>query len=222
ASQDFFAAVRDGLNELGIAYTLNERLVRWHAEAAGYKIRYVPSTLPDLLKIEAVIDYEYRAQGSTVPQVHQGMAEMRLAYSRRPETDMEVCSSYQSVQEFARGEGIWRDLSAKVRREQLRWMIALTDELYPTFRWFLFNGLQDYCVPVTIFGPLRAAVYFGGMYFVFSSTEHLRAMTQQFDNLIRGAVVQPPEIGRFLGVLLEELEVDGVAQQLERAHDSRP
>ena len=26
----------------------NERLTAWHAEAAGYKIRYVPSTLPDL------------------------------------------------------------------------------------------------------------------------------------------------------------------------------
>lgn len=199
----------------GAGSPADERLVRWHAEAAGYKIRYVPSTLPDLLKIEAVIDYEYRAQGSTVPQVHQGMAEMRLAYSRRPETDVEVCSSYQSVQEFARGEGIWRDLPARVRREQLHWMIALSDELYPTFRWFLFNGLQDYCVPVTIFGPMRAAVYFGGMYFVFSSTEHIRAMTQQFDRLIRGAVVQPPEISRFLGELLKQLEAESFAKQTE-------
>src|SRR5262245_55930766 len=28
----------------------DERLTRWHAEAAGYKVRYVPATLPDLLK----------------------------------------------------------------------------------------------------------------------------------------------------------------------------
>ena len=31
-------------------------------------------------------------------------------------------------------------------------------------------------------------------------------MTQVFDNLIRAAVVQPPEIGGFLGNLLKELE----------------
>src|SRR5690606_7144473 len=28
----------------------DERLARWHDEAAGYLIRYVPATLPDLLK----------------------------------------------------------------------------------------------------------------------------------------------------------------------------
>src|SRR5262249_61886080 len=27
----------------------DERVTRWHAEAAGYKVRYVPATLPDLL-----------------------------------------------------------------------------------------------------------------------------------------------------------------------------
>ena len=30
----------------------DERLERWHDEAMGFKIRYVPATLPDLLKSE--------------------------------------------------------------------------------------------------------------------------------------------------------------------------
>ena len=38
-------------------------------------------------------------------------AEARLEYSRRPETDMEVCSAVQSIESFARGEGVWRKLS---------------------------------------------------------------------------------------------------------------
>ena len=202
----------------GAGSPADERLQRWHAEAAGYKIRYVPSTLPDLLKLETVIQYEYGAQGSVMPQVHQDMAEKRLAYSRRPETDMEVCTSFQSVEEFARGEGIWRDLPLEVRREQLHWMTALADELYPTFRWFLFNGLQEYCVPVTIFGPKRAAVYFGGMYFVFSSTEHIRAMTQHFDGLIRAAVVQPREVPGFLSTLLEQLDAEAPTAATRGAH----
>ena len=190
----------------GAGAPADERLQRWHAEAAGYKIRYVPSSLPDLLKTEEVIEFEYRAQGTYVPQRQQDMTEKRLEYSRRPETDMEACTSYQSVEEFARGEGIWRDLPLDIRREQLRWMIALTDELYPTYRWFMFNGLEHFSVPVTIFGPNRAALYFGGMYIVFTSTDHIRAMTQQFDNLIRAAVIQPPEVGQFLGRLLEDLK----------------
>ncbi len=64
-------------------------------------------------------------------------ADERLAYSRRPETDMEVRSSFQSVEVFARREGIWRPLPAETRRRQILAMVRLLDELYPTFRWFL-------------------------------------------------------------------------------------
>jgi len=182
------------------------RLARWRAEAVGYKIRYVPSTLPDLLKGEEVIRYEYRQQGSDMPAFRLEQAEARLAYSRRPETDLEACSSLQALEGFARGQGIWENLPLEHRKQQLGWMIALMDELYPTFRWFLFDGLEHYSAPVTIFGPSRAAVYIGNMYFVFNSTEHIRALTQHFDNLIRGAIVQPPDVPQVMKRLLQELE----------------
>ncbi len=184
----------------------DERLARWRAEAVGYKIRYVPSTLPDLLKGEEVIRYEYTQQGSAMPAIRLEQAEARLAYSRRPETDLEACSSLQALEGFARGQGIWEQLPASSRKLQLSWMIALVDELYPTFRWFLYDGLEHYSAPVTIFGPSRAAVYIGNMYFVFNSTEHIRALTQHFDNLIRGAIVQPPDVPQVLKRLLKELE----------------
>ncbi|MGD1878049.1 MAG: helix-turn-helix domain-containing protein [Kiloniellaceae bacterium] len=184
----------------------DERLTRWRAEAVGYKIRYVPATLPDLLKSEEIIRYEYRQQGREMPALRQEQAEARLAYSRRPETDLESCSSLQSLEGFARGQGIWEKLPVAERKLQLSWMIALVDELYPTFRWFLFDGLVNYSAPGTIFGPTRAAVYIGNMYFVFNSTEHIRALTQHFDNLIRGAIVQPPDVPQTLKRLLKELE----------------
>ena len=189
----------------GGASPADQRLQGWHAEEEGHKIRYVPATLPDLLKSEEVIDFEFREQGSRVPQVRLQVAEERLAYSRRPETDMEVCSSFQSVESFARGEGIWRALPVESRGRQIEAMIGLLDELYPTLRWFLFDGLRHYCVPLTIFGPQRVAVYFGNMYVVFNSTEHIRELTRHFDNLIRAAVVQPPDVGAFLSGLLAEL-----------------
>ena len=192
--------------ESGASSPADERLARWHAEAAGYKIRYVPTILPDLLKTEEVIRYEFQEYGARVPKARIEQAEERLAYSRLPETDMEVCSSLQSVEDFAHGQGVWKKLSVDSRAAQLNAMTVLLDELYPTFRWFLFDGLQRYSVPLTIFGPRRAAVYIGNMYFVFNSTEHIRVLTRHFDDLIRAAVVQPPDVIEFLEGLLRELE----------------
>ena len=191
--------------ESGAASPADERLARWHAEAAGYKIRYVPTTLPDLLKTKEVIRYEFQEYGARVPKARIEQAEERLAYSRLPETDMEACSSFQALEDFARGHGVWRGLPAEGRAAQLNAMTVLLDELYPTFRWFLFDGLQRYSVPLTIFGPKRVAVYVGNMYLVFNSTEHIQVLTRHFDDLIRAAVIQPPDVIDFLKGLLREL-----------------
>ena len=192
--------------ESDAASPADARLARWQEEAVGYKIRYVPATLPDLLRTEEVIRYEYQEYGAGTPKARIEQAEERLAYSRLPETDMEVCSSLQGIEDFARGHGVWNGLSAASRAAQLGAMIALLDELYPTFRWFLFDGLQRFSVPLTIFGPKRAAVYVGNMYLVFNSTEHIQVLTRHFDDLIRAAVVQPPDVIEVLEGLLRELE----------------
>jgi len=193
--------------EPGGAAPADARLARWHAEAVGYKIRYIPASLPDLLKTEEVIRYEFREYAPPVPESRIEQAVERLAYSRRPETDMEVCCSFQGLELFALGQGVWASLPAAVRRAQLSSMMRLCDELYPTFRWFLFDGLRHYSVPLTIFGPQRAAVYLGNMYFVFNSTEHIRVLTRRFDDLIRAATIQPPDVAGFLGGLLARIDV---------------
>ncbi len=185
---------------------VDERLALWHAEAAGYKIRYVPTELPDVLKTDAVIRYEFGAFEAATPRQARAESQARLAYMRLPETDMEVCSPIQDLEGFARGEGLWRNLSAEARREQLGHMIALVEELYPSLRWFLYDGLTRYSAPLTIFGPQRAAIYVGQMYFVFNTIEHIRGLTRHFDNLIRAAVVQPPRIGALLRRLLDGLD----------------
>jgi transcriptional regulator with XRE-family HTH domain len=184
----------------------DERLVRWHAEAVGYKVRYVPTTLPDMLKTEGTIAFEFSSQSGTIRDTQIDQAVKRLAYTRRPETDIEACASVQSVEAFVRGEGIWRSIPEETRAAQLDHMIALVGELYPTFRWFLFDGLQRFTVPYTVFGPTRAIIYVGGMYFVFNSTEHIRVLIRHFDELIRAAVVQPPDVALWLAKLRADLE----------------
>lgn len=182
----------------------DDRLITWLAEAKGTKVRYIPSTLPDLLKTDEVIRYEVGTPTER-PEAPIETAEARLNWQRRPEADMECCTSLQSLEGFARGEGIWRDLPAAARRRQLERMSVLADELYPTFRWFLFDGRARYGAPVTVFGTRRAALYVGRMFLVFTTDEHVQAMSQNFDSLIRAAIVQPPDVPALCRKLLAQV-----------------
>ena len=109
----------------------DQRLIDWFADAEGYKIRYVPSTLPDLLKTETVIRHELDHYVASRPEQKIETASVRLAWTREPGSDMECCSSLQSLEGFARGEGIWRSLPVSARREQLRQIVDLTRRAVP-------------------------------------------------------------------------------------------
>jgi transcriptional regulator with XRE-family HTH domain len=106
-------------------------LERWHKEAIGYKIRYVPAQVPDLLRTPGVIEYEYSGRTAPSPSWQLRNAEFRLDYSRRPETDMEVCMPRQRLELLAEGRGHWRRLDRDTRETQLTYMANLVDELYP-------------------------------------------------------------------------------------------
>lgn len=180
----------------------DERLIAWFDEARGHKVRYVPMTLPDLLKTDALIRFELGAHVILTPEQRIETAAARLAWIETPGSDLECCSSAQSVAALARGEGIWRDMPHAARIEQLAHMRDLTRSLYPRFRWFCFDALERHAAPITIFGQQRAALYLGQMYLVLTSAEHVQTFTEHFDDLIRGAVVQPPDVPDFLDGLV--------------------
>jgi len=179
----------------------DRRLDQWHEEASGYLIRYVPATLPDLLKTEQVIEYEYRESAAFTPEQSIATAEQKLAYLRKHDTLMEVCMPRQRLEVFSRGEDIWRGLGERARRNQLKVMRQLIQELYPALRLFLYDDRQRYSVPLIVFGPKRSVIYCGQMYLVFNATEHVQLFTQHFDDLVRSAVVQPTDIASFLARL---------------------
>jgi hypothetical protein len=108
------------------------------------------------------------------------------------------------LRSFALGQGIWQGLATAERREQLQRMIELTDELYPGFRWYLYDGKETYSSSFTIFGPLRASLFLGHLYVVVNSIEHIRKLTERFDDLIRMAIVHPHEIHKTLQGLIDE------------------
>jgi transcriptional regulator with XRE-family HTH domain len=185
---------------------LDERLLEWLIEAADHKIRYVPATLPDLLKTSAVIRYERAPrEGPNAAQTIETTAA-RLAWVRNPHTEFECYSSVQSITSFARGEGTWQRLGVAARREQLDRMIELSTELYPTLRWYLFDGMKRFASPVTVFGPKRAALYLGELYLVLTSVDHVRALSRHLDGLVKAASVQPPSVPQYLSRLRRELD----------------
>ena len=183
----------------------DERLKRWHEEALGYKIRYVPATLPDHLKTEATIAYESRKLVDPIAQAWSGMANTWIDYARRPDSDLEVCAPVHELVGFARGEGPWHRMPPADRRDQLAHMADRLDDLYPAYRWFLFDGRERFSAPYTVFGPKRAVVYAGEIYLVFTSTELIREFSTHFDNLIRNAKVQPHETAGFVRSLVAEV-----------------
>ncbi|KQZ19221.1 XRE family transcriptional regulator [Mesorhizobium sp. Root552] len=181
-------------------------LAKWHAEAAGSKIRYVPAGIPDLLRTEALVEYEAGITNKS-RRAQAGETQYRIDYNRRPETDMEVCMPRHTLEIFARGLGVWDGFAEADRREQLLHMSALLDDLYPTFRLFLYDGRMRYSIPYTIFGPYRAAIYVGDMYLVLNAIQPIRTLTSHFDNLIRAAEINAHEAAAF-AQLLSEMRFD--------------
>lgn len=184
--------------------TIFDKNLEWHREACGYKIRYVPTTLPDLLKTEAVAEYEFDRYGAGKVDQSVRDNQLLLLQQRHPGSELETCMPLQHLEAFAEGQGIWAGFSLAHRREQLERMIELNEELYPGFRWYLFDGKQTYSSSFTIFGPLRATLFLGHLYVIVNSIDHIRKLIDRFDDLIRLARVHPHEMRDYLQGLLSK------------------
>jgi transcriptional regulator with XRE-family HTH domain len=170
----------------------------WHREAAGYKIRHVPATLPDLLKTRAVVEWEYRdALGGEAEAAIAGF-EAQLQHLRGARSDYEIALPLHEVISFAEGVGYWQGLDARVRAEQLDRLIGLSEELYPGLRLYLFDAHRVFSAPVTVFGPHLAVIYLGRAYLGFRDPARVAAVSAHFDWLVREAPVGAREVAGVL------------------------
>ncbi len=165
---------------------------RWHVEATGQKVRYVPAWLPDLMRTPAVIAYQAQASDQERRRL-QRQTDRRLTVSRMPESDIEMCMPLQTLAIFAAGGGNWTGLRATDRREQLAHIATTVDELYPAFRMYLFDGRKRFAPPMTIFGYEKAAVYTGETYLLIRAKQLIRDLAQGFDAHIRHAEIHAHE-----------------------------
>lgn len=194
--------------EGGAHSPIDDRFLRWYAEAetGGYRIRSVPRSFPDFLKSPEVLRYEY----ARWPEVDEAAA-VRWAVERRErmrhsELSQELCVPCQALEAFARGTGQWHALAAPVRRAQLTQMARLSRDLYPSLSFHLFDLKQTYSAPFTVFGPQRAMIYIGALFFMFTASDHVRALNRRFDDLIRSAVVQPNDVPELMERLADSVD----------------
>lgn len=174
------------------------QLLEWHREAAGFKIRHVPATLPDMLKTEAVLKWEYAAfLGRTPDQAIHAMKD-RMDWFRSGGSDYEIAVPQHELAAFAAGKGYYSDLPTDTRREQLVLLADRCEELFPALRLFLFDARRQFSAPMTVFGPLLSVIYVGRFYLAFRESDRIRSMTTHFDWLVREAVVDARDIAKFI------------------------
>jgi hypothetical protein len=149
----------------------------------------VPAALPDMLKTHDMLRWEYAEHlGRTADQAI-GASEDRLTLMRQNQSDYEIAMPLFEVESFIRGEGYYADLPLEIRRAQVERMIRLHDQFYPSLRVFLFDARRVFSAPLTVFGPMMAALYIGQSYLVFRDVERVREFIRHFDFLVREASV---------------------------------
>ncbi len=178
------------------------QLMGWHREAAGYKVRHVPATLPDILKSERMLDWEYSAlRDQASAQAIDAMQEQRT-WLRSGVSDYEIALPVHELRACAEGTAYYEGLDREIRHEQLRLIADSCHEMFPRLRLFLFDARQVFSAPVTVFGPNLAVVYVGQFYLAFREVQRVRSLTDHFDWLVREAVVDARNVADHIKTLI--------------------
>lgn len=180
---------------------VDDHFMTWLTEAEGSRVRTVPVAVPDFLKTEALLRFEYPRAFAGVSPVQPAAVRARLDFMCNPDSDVEVGVALQSLDMMARGEERWVGLPADLRRDQIAHMTRIYAASYPSLRLYLYDLREVYSVPFTVFGSRRAVVFLGPSYFVLNGPEHIRMFSRRFDDLIRHAAVQPHDVERRLHAL---------------------
>lgn len=185
---------------------VDDTILAWHREAAGYKIRHVPATLPDMLKTRALMQWEYDPQPGRTTDQAIGAGQDHLDWLRNSGSDYEIALPLHEMESFARAEGYYRGLPAEVRLGQIDHFLDLYHQIYPSLRLYLFDARRVFSAPLTVFGPLIAAVYLGRNYIVFRDRARVEQMSAHFDWLVREAVVGARDLPDVLTRLRQDAE----------------
>lgn len=167
----------------------DQAILGWHQEAAGYKIRHVPATLPDMLKTRELVEWEYKDTLGRTAEQAIGAFEDQRNWMRGTQSDYEIALPLHELACFSEARGYYTGLPADLRIAQMTRLIDFADQMYPSLRLYFFDAHRVFSAPTTVFGPLLAAIYLGRHYITFRDTSRVAAISQHFDWLVREASV---------------------------------
>lgn len=177
------------------------QILDWHRESAGSKIRHVPATLPEMLKTEDFIEWEYNTLSPEAVEQVKIEAKGQLDWVKSGEADYEIAIPMHEVTSLAQGSGYYEGLSASQRTAQLRVIARQAAALYPRLRLFLFDAHALYSAPVTVFSNDLAILYVGQCYIALRERQRVMALSEHFDWLVRLCAVDAKDVGSVLGGL---------------------
>ncbi|EDZ43802.1 transcriptional regulator, XRE family [Rhodobacteraceae bacterium HTCC2083] len=118
----------------------DEQLLEWHHEAAGYKVRHVPATLPDILKTKRMLNWEYAAvRERRLPEAYSAMQD-QLEWLSSGVSDYEIALPIHEIEACAAGTSYYKDAGKDVREEQLHFIADQCEQMFPRLRIFLFDA----------------------------------------------------------------------------------
>ncbi len=185
---------------------VDEQIQAWHHEAAGYKIRHVPAALPDMLKTDALLAWEYMPHIGRTPDQAIGAASDRLDWMRQSRSDYEIAMPLYELTSFVSATGYYEGLPAEIRHAQIDHFLDLTEQLYPRLRVYLFDAKRLFATPITIFGPLLCVFYTGGHFMSFRDRERIELFTGNFDRLVRESALTARQIPTHLRALRHRIQ----------------
>jgi len=176
----------------------DEQLLEWHQEAAGYKVRHVPATLPDILKTKRMLEWEYASvQERRLPQAYSAMQD-QLEWLSSGVSDYEIALPIHEIEACAAGTAYYKGADESTRYEQLDFIADQCDQMFPRLRIFFFDAHRVFSSPVTVFGPNLAVVYVGQCYLAFREIERVKSLSNHFDWLVREAVVDARNVPSYI------------------------
>ena len=181
----------------------DEQLLEWHHEAAGYKVRHVPATLPDILKTKRILDWEYASvRERRLPEALSAIQD-QLQWLSSGVSDYEIAVPVHEIESCAAGTAYYKNVEKDVRYEQLGFIADQCDQMFPRLRIFLFDAHSVFSSPVTIFGPNLAVIYVGQCYLAFREVERIKSLSSHFDWLVREAVVDARNVSTHIRSLIK-------------------
>jgi hypothetical protein len=105
--------------------------------------------MPDVLKTDALMEWEYAPATVKTPGQAIAAAHARLDWMRGTTSDYEIAIPLHEFESFVSGTGYYEGLDPDLRREQLHWFAEVYDQLFPSLRLFLYDARSVFSAPLS-------------------------------------------------------------------------